>query len=95
MIALHSYLVDVHGKIFARITAFAEDEDGAEEIMNNLDDSAIAPETFDILEDLVAAPDTVELRRISEEQEPDGGEDDEPDEDEDLEEDEEESEEEE
>lgn len=77
MLALHTYLLDAEGVIFARLTTYAEDEEDAEIFMDRLDFTE-AHDSFEILEDPVNALDAATLRSVSEGQDresPDGVED--------------------
>jgi hypothetical protein len=66
MIALHTYLLDDDGKIFARLTTFAGDEDEAVDLMEELDFTE-ANESFEIL-DTVVPLDAAALRSVSDAQ---------------------------
>jgi hypothetical protein len=67
VVALHTYLVDDAGKIFARMTAYADDEDEAGKIMEGLD-AIEADDSFEIFEEPVDAPDAAALRQVSDAQ---------------------------
>jgi len=77
MIALHTYLLDDDGKISARITTFADDEEEAVELMDELDVDGPATDSFEILEDPAVAPDAKALRSVSDAQDREPPEDDE------------------
>lgn len=67
MVALHNYLLDDDGKIFARLTTYADDEEEAVDLMDELDFEE-ANDSFEVLEDPVTAPDAAALRTVSESQ---------------------------
>ena len=80
MLALHTYLLSDKGKIFARLTTYADDEDEAVDLMEELDFQE-ANDSFEILEDTVDPPDAAALRSVSDAQDREPPEDDEDEED--------------
>ena len=80
MLALHTYLLADDGKIFARLTTYADDEDKAANLMDELDFQEAA-DSFEILEDSVAPLDAAALRYVSDSQDVDDDEPEEEDED--------------